>query len=67
MMGIYIPNLEKPKWCCELLSDGSIDDCIYLTSEMSCLLQPESESYDCDKNYETCPIIELDLYYGVKR
>lgn len=66
-MGIYIPNLKKPKWCCELLADGSIDDCIFFTSEISCMLQPESDSHDYVEIYETCPIIELNLYYGEKR
>ena len=59
-MGVYIKDIEKPKWCIEELDFGLMGNpCKFLETDMSCLLQPESEPFDCGENYETCPLIEI--------
>lgn len=61
-MGIYIPNMSKPKRCIEEWDFGLMGNaCKFLETDMSCLLQPESEPFDCGENYNTCPLIEIDI------
>lgn len=57
---IAIPNMSKPKRCVEEWDFGLMGNpCKFLESDMSCLLQPESEPFDCGENYEHCPLIEI--------
>lgn len=57
---IAIPNMEKPKECIEEWEFGLMGNpCKFLESDMSCLIQPESEPFDCGENYEHCPLIEI--------
>lgn len=60
-MGVYIPNMSKPKGCIEEWDFGLMGNpCKFLETDMSCILQPESEPFDCGENYNTCPLIEID-------
>lgn len=60
-MGVYIKDMEKPKGCIEEWDFGLMGNpCKFLETDMSCILQPESEPFDCGENYNTCPLIEID-------
>lgn len=69
---IAIPNIEKPKRCIEEWDFGLLDNpCKFLETDMSCILQPESEPFDCGENYEHCPLIDIVTcgeckHYGFK-
>lgn len=51
-MGVYIPNMEKPKHCTEC----------YFVCRDQCELQDNSYDYDTFKEQKKhCPLIEIDL------
>lgn len=60
-MSIIIKGMSKPKGCVEEWDFGLMGNpCKFLETDMSCILQPESEPFDCGENYNTCPLIEID-------
>ena len=51
-MGVYIPNIKKPKHCTEC----------YFVCRDQCELQDNSYDYDTFKEQKKhCPLIEIDL------
>lgn len=60
-MGVYIPNMEKPKRCIEELDYGLLDNpCLFVDEREACLLQNNSKIGEYEENYKTCPLIEID-------
>lgn len=50
-MGIYIPNMEKPKSCWE---------CRLMDGEANCLVTDEGISFKQEGILPDCPLIEID-------
>ena len=60
-MGVYIPNMSKPKSCIEELDYGLLDNpCLFVDEREACLLQRDSKIGEYEENYKTCPLIEID-------
>ena len=61
-MGVYIPNMSKPKRCIKELDCGLLDEpCLFIDEREACLLQNNSKIGEYEENYKTCPLIEIDL------
>lgn len=59
-MGVYIPNMSKPKRCIEELDYGLLDNpCLFVDEREACLLQNNSKIGEYEENYKTCPLIEI--------
>ena len=59
-MGVYIPNMEKPKRCIEELGFGLLNNpCLFVDEREACLLQEDSKIGEYEENYKTCPLIEI--------
>ena len=59
-MGVYIPNMSKPKRCIKELDCGLLDEpCLFIDEREACLLQNNSKIGEYEENYKTCPLIEI--------
>ncbi len=54
-MGVYIPNMEKPKSCWE---------CRLMDGEANCLVTDEGISFKQEGILPACPLIEIPTPHG---